>query len=75
MAAPLDVSGRLEPDQPALKAAEHGLALGERQADLLEPVHALLEGGHLLRFAKGTVLRCHLEQDPDPHGISSRLVT
>jgi len=56
-------------------AREHSLALGQRQADLLEPGGTLLEGGHLLRFAKSAVIRCHLKQDPDPHGISSRRMT
>src|SRR4051794_9018910 len=64
----------LQLDDPALEAAEHGLALGERQADLLQPVRALLEGGHLLRRAELAVIRCCLEQDPDPHGIPPCLV-
>ena len=70
MPVPLDPSGGLQPDQPALQAGEHGLAVGERQADLLEPVHALGERRHLLRGAEVTVIRCDLEQDPDPHGVS-----
>jgi hypothetical protein len=70
-----DVSLRLEPDQVALQTAERGLALRERQADLLQPVGAFLEGDHLLRRAELAVVRCCLEQDPDPHGISSRRVT
>jgi hypothetical protein len=60
-------------DRFALDRGEQHLALGDRQAKILQPLRHLLECRDLLGRAGGTVIAGDLEQNPDAHDTPPKL--
>ena len=61
----------LDFDRSVLDRGEQHLALGDRQAKVLQPLRHLVERRDLLGRAGGAVIAGDLEQDPDAHGMPS----